>query len=85
VDWNVNVCVILFQVVPVGHWIPRSFFGRLVALFAYVKMTLVALYVSILGVRRSLRHEVVICDQVRYYTYIVLKGLFARKDDEVKG
>jgi len=62
-----NVYLFWLKVVPVGNWIPRSFFGRLVALFAYMKMTLVALYVSILSVKRSLRPQVVICDQVSIF------------------
>lgn len=54
--------------VPVCQWIPRSLFGRCVALFAYVKMTLVALYVNFLALSSSRRPQVVICDQVSLIT-----------------
>ncbi|CAL8134668.1 unnamed protein product [Orchesella dallaii] len=52
------------KVVPVCQWIPRSLFGKCVALFSYVKMTLVALYVNFLAISSSRRPQVIVCDQV---------------------
>ncbi|ODM89685.1 Alpha-1,3/1,6-mannosyltransferase ALG2 [Orchesella cincta] len=54
------------KVVPVCQWLPRTLFGRCIALCSYVKMTFVALYISLLAVfsSSSRRPQVIVCDQV---------------------
>ncbi|CAG7733171.1 unnamed protein product [Allacma fusca] len=49
------------KVVSVGHWIPRSIFGRGVALMSYFKMTCTALYLHLFS---FFMPDVVVCDQV---------------------
>lgn len=49
------------EVTCVGDWLPRSTFGRLMALWAYVRMVYVALY---LVVASGLAFDVVFVDQV---------------------
>ncbi|CAL8121514.1 unnamed protein product [Orchesella dallaii] len=54
------------KVVPVCQWIPRTFLGRFVALCSYIKMIMIALYISFLALLTSpsKRPQVIVCDQV---------------------
>jgi len=50
-----------FYVNVVGDWIPRHILGYFHALFAYIRMIYIALYLILLS---SLKPDVIFCDQV---------------------
>lgn len=54
-----------FSVTVAGSWFPRHVFGRLHALCAYIRCTLVALYIAWLSWRQCRQYDVIIVDQVR--------------------
>lgn len=49
------------SVVTCGDWMPRSFFGRFYAMFAYLRMIFVSLYLVLFS---GEEFDVVICDQI---------------------
>eukprot|EP00794_Sanderia_malayensis_P007929 gene7929-8784_t len=49
------------QVTAVGDWLPRHLFGRLHALFAYIRMIYVAFYLTFIS---DFNADIVFCDQV---------------------
>ena len=51
----------MLSVVAVGDWLPRSLLGRFNALFAYVRMIYVAIYLVLFS---GFSYDVVYCDQI---------------------
>ncbi|KAJ8040516.1 Alpha-1,3/1,6-mannosyltransferase ALG2 [Holothuria leucospilota] len=49
------------DVVTCGDWMPRSFFGRFYAMFAYLRMIFVSLYLVLFS---GEEFDVVVCDQI---------------------
>ena len=49
------------RVTCVGDWLPRSFLGRFNALFAFLRMIYVAVYLVFFS---GMRYDVVFCDQI---------------------
>ena len=49
------------KVTSVGDWLPRQLFGRLHALFAYIRMIYVAFYLTFIS---KFNADIVFCDQV---------------------
>ena len=47
------------ETITLGHWIPRTIFGKFHALLAYIKMIYIAFYLM-----RYSRHDLILCDQV---------------------
>lgn len=63
------------KVITVGDWLPRSIFGRCMALCAYIRMIVTALYfVLFMG---DFNPELIFCDQIS--ACIPIFKLFARK------
>jgi hypothetical protein len=53
-----------FSVTVAGGWFPRHLLRRAHALCAYIRCTLVALYIAWLSWRRQAQYDVIIVDQV---------------------
>ncbi|BDA40824.1 Alpha-1,3/1,6-mannosyltransferase ALG2 [Coccomyxa sp. Obi] len=53
-----------FSVTVCGNWFPRSIFGRMHALCAYMRCVLIAAYIAWTAFRRNRRYDVVFVDQV---------------------
>ncbi|KAK9809938.1 hypothetical protein WJX72_002056 [[Myrmecia] bisecta] len=53
-----------FPVIVAGQWFPRSFFGRMHALCAYIRCMLVALHIAWVAFRRGKPYDAIVVDQV---------------------
>lgn len=53
-----------FSVTVAGGWFPRAILGRAMALCAYIRCALAALYIAWLGWTQGLCYDVIIADQV---------------------
>ena len=60
-----------FSVVSAGTWFPRAVFGRLVALCSLIRCALVALHVAARVRAGAAAYDVVLCDQVSLFAWLV--------------